>query len=132
MDTREVDTLRFTRALFGLAPSPFLLAGVIEHHLDGRSEKRSEIVNEMRKNLSVDDLTGGGNSKVVMEIFVDAAFELHKWHSDLPELDSEVTEKNNEDQTFAEQQLGSTEGGGRTIIGMWWDKQRYREHCSSV
>ena len=94
MDTREFDTLRFTRALFGLTPSPFLLAGVIEHHLDGRSEKRSEILSEMRKNLSVDDLTGGGNSKVeakeyktkVMEIFVDAAFELHKWHSDQPEL----------------------------------------------
>ena len=132
LDTREVDTLRFTRALFGLSPSPFLLAGVIEHHLDGRREKRSEIVSEMRKKLSVDDLTGGGNSKVeakeykttVMEIFVDAAFELHKWHSDLPELDSEVTEKNNEDQTFAKQQPGSTEGGGRTIIGLWWDKQR--------
>ena len=45
-----------------------------------------------------------------MEIFVDAAFELHKRHSDLPELESEVTEQNNEDQTFAKQQLGSTVG----------------------
>ena len=30
----KVETLRFTRALFGLAPSPFLLGGVIEAHLD--------------------------------------------------------------------------------------------------
>ena len=30
----EIETLRFTRALFGLAPSPFLLSSVIEHHLD--------------------------------------------------------------------------------------------------
>ena len=59
-----------------------------------------------------------------MEIFVDAAFELHKWHSDLPELESEVTEQNTEDQTFAKQQLGSTEGGSGTIIGLRWDKQR--------
>ena len=29
----EVETLRFTRALFGLASSPFLLAGVIDTHL---------------------------------------------------------------------------------------------------
>ena len=29
----RVRTLRFTRALFGLGPSPFLLGGVIEHHL---------------------------------------------------------------------------------------------------
>lgn len=28
-----VETLRFTRALFGLAPSPYLLEGVIESHL---------------------------------------------------------------------------------------------------
>ena len=40
-----------------------------------------------------------------MEMFVDAVFELHEWHSDLPELESEVTEQN-------------------TIIGLRWDKQR--------
>ena len=61
LNTREVDTIRFTRALFGQALSPFLLAGVIEHHLDGWSEKRPEIVSEIRKNLSVEDLTGGGS-----------------------------------------------------------------------
>lgn len=30
----DIGTSRFTRALFGLAPSPFLLGGVIECHLD--------------------------------------------------------------------------------------------------
>ena len=30
----KVRTLRFTRALFGLGPSPFLLGGVIQHHLE--------------------------------------------------------------------------------------------------
>ena len=29
-----LETLRFTRVLFGLAPSPYLLQGVIETHLD--------------------------------------------------------------------------------------------------
>lgn len=37
---------------------------------------------------------------------MDAVFELHEWHSDPPELESEVTEQNTEDQTFAKQQLG--------------------------
>ena len=55
---------------------------------------------------------------------MDAAFELHEWQSDLPELGSEVTEQNTEDQTFAKQQLGSTEGGAGTMIGLRWDKQR--------
>ena len=30
----EVEVLRFTRALYGLIPSPFLLGGVIECHLE--------------------------------------------------------------------------------------------------
>lgn len=37
-----------TRALFGLAPPPFLLAGVIEHNLNDWSEKCPEIVSEIR------------------------------------------------------------------------------------
>ena len=48
LDTREVDTLRFPRALFGLAPPPFLLAGVIEHNLNDWSEKCPEIGSEIR------------------------------------------------------------------------------------
>lgn len=44
--TREVDTLRFTTALFGLAPPPYLLAGVIEHNLNDWSEKCPEIVSD--------------------------------------------------------------------------------------
>ena len=126
LDTREVDTLKFTSSLSGLTPSPFLLAGVIEHHLDGWSEKRPDIVSEIRKNLSVDHLTSGAkeHKTTAVEMFVDAAFELHEWHSDLPELGSEVTEQKTEDQTFAKQQLGSTEGGAGTMIGLRWDKQR--------
>ena len=32
--SKKVETLRFTRVLFGLAPSPFLLGGVIQQHLE--------------------------------------------------------------------------------------------------
>ena len=33
LQTKQVETLRFTRALFGLTTSPFLLGGVIDQHL---------------------------------------------------------------------------------------------------
>ena len=36
--------MRFTRALFGLASSPFLLGGVIEMHLNHWKEKDPELV----------------------------------------------------------------------------------------
>ena len=59
VETKEVETLLFTRVLFGLAPSPFLLAGVIEQHLEAWSHKRPEIVSEIKKDLYVDELING-------------------------------------------------------------------------
>ena len=51
-----LETLRFTRALFGLAPSPFLLGGVIEMHFNNWKEREPELVANIRKELYVDDL----------------------------------------------------------------------------
>lgn len=109
-ETKEVETLRFTRALFGLGPSPFLLGGVIESHLDTWSLKQPEIVGEIKKNLYVDDLISGGTTvskaremkNAATEIFADAAFELHKWHSNVAELKSTESDPT-ADQTFAKQ-----------------------------
>ena len=49
IETKEVKTLRFTRALFSLGPSPFLLGGVIEQHLDTWSSTQPEIAREIKK-----------------------------------------------------------------------------------
>ena len=46
------------------------------------------------------------------EIFAEAAFELHKWHSNAAELESTETDQS-ADQTFAKQQLGASSGGER-------------------
>ena len=56
----EVQTFRFTRVLFGLAPSPFLLGGVLECHLDTWAEKYPEEVERLRRSFYVDDLLTGG------------------------------------------------------------------------
>ena len=50
-----LETLRFTRALFGLAPSPFLLGGVTEVHLNHWEEKEPELVAKIHKELYVED-----------------------------------------------------------------------------
>ena len=78
--SKQVETLRFTRILFGLAPSPFLLAAVIKEHL-----QRYQSVNP-KCSMYVDDLiTGGESVKQVLEvkqtaqtIFNEVSFELHK------------------------------------------------------
>ena len=81
-----LETLRFTRVLFGLAPSPYLLQGVIETHLDTRSESYPDEVEYLRKSMCVDDLLSGGTTveqaetrkEVAKEVMQDATFELHK------------------------------------------------------
>ena len=62
LQTKEIEVLRFTRALFGLSPSPFLLAGVIKEHLRSLRQKYPDVVAEIEKSLYVDDLIGGAVS----------------------------------------------------------------------
>ena len=128
----EIEVLRFTRALFGLAPSPFLLAGVLEAHLDAWEEREPEMVAELRRALYVDDLlTGGRNGtqakqrkEKVISILGDATFELHKWNSNLKQLEEEnIQMQTPEDQTYAKQQLNVNPTKSK-MLGLKWDKQR--------
>jgi hypothetical protein len=57
-----VEVLRFTRVLFGLVSSPFLLGGVLEVHLDYWKSKAPEAVDTLKKSLYVDDIISGGNT----------------------------------------------------------------------
>ena len=54
--SKKVETLRFTRVLFGLAPLPFLLGGVIQQHLETWKTRLLESVSEVLRSLYVDDL----------------------------------------------------------------------------
>ena len=123
--------LQFTRALFGLAPSPFLLGGVIQQHLTNFRTVCPEIVSEIEKNLYVDDLISGGENEMkaeqlktkATEIFADATFDLHKWHSNARELESYNTVEREETETFAKQQLGVSNGDQASILGLPWNKE---------
>ena len=131
LKTKEVVTLRFTRALFGLSPSPFLLGGVIQQHLEKHVEQHPEIVKEINKSLYVDDLVSGGETiekaqqlkETASEIFNDATFQLHKWHSNVPALEDAQTHlPSSTAETFAKQQLG-VKSGQSALLGLSWDKK---------
>ena len=96
METRRVEVLRFARALFGLALSPFFLGGVIKQHLEACRATFPRLIREIEKRLYVDDLVRGGPTVYAAEkikegatdVFGQASFKLHKWHSNVPELGS--------------------------------------------
>ena len=58
-NSSQIEVYRFTRALFGLTCSPFLLGGVVNQHLDSWNDRHPEFIEELRKGLHVDDLMIG-------------------------------------------------------------------------
>ena len=52
--------IAFHRVLFGLAPSPFLLAAVIKEHLQLYKSVNPKLVEETERSMYVDDLITGG------------------------------------------------------------------------
>ncbi|XP_028415553.1 uncharacterized protein LOC114538695 [Dendronephthya gigantea] len=134
--TEAVVVYRFTRALFGLTCSPFLLGGVLNEHLKSWETRYPNLVSEIRKGLYVDDLiTGGVDTEEArekrikaIEVFDDARFTLHKWHSNSPELEEKQQQiaKHDvraEETTFAKQRLGAGMFGTK-LLGLPWNKKQ--------
>ena len=125
----KIETLRFTRALFGLTSSPFLLGGVLEQHLKKWEQQEPELVAQIRKSLYVDDLISGAPTVTQAQqlkqgstkIFNDAKFTWHKWNSNATELERNDNPSDGDDQTFAKQQLG-TKTTETKLLGLPWDK----------
>ena len=125
----RIRTYRFTRALFGLGPSPFLLGGVIHHHLNICRAHHPDTVAEIERELYVNDLiTGRGTVQeteqkktTTTEILRRATFHLHKWHSNIPKLEIPEDAENEDDLSYAKQQLGveSRECG---LLDLKWNK----------
>ena len=128
-----METLRFTRALFGLTSSPFLLGGVIQHLLESCRESCPEIVSEIEQTLYIDDLISGGPTKEKAKeiksaspsVFAKGNFELHKWHSNVPELESTESELVLvKEETYANEQLNVPRRKGANLLGLPWDKDQ--------
>ena len=54
-------------------------------------------------------------------IFQDACFTPHKWHSNVPELESAQIEG---EPTYSKTQLGIPQGEFSSLLGLQWDKRQ--------
>jgi hypothetical protein len=126
-----VETFRFARALFGLAPSPYLLEGVLESHLDAWADRYPDEVALLRRSMYVDDLLTGGRTvqevqtrrEIAKEILHDATFELHKWNSNIPQLEDDASPEDHREQSYAKQQL-LVKSSETKLLGLKWDKRK--------
>lgn len=127
-DPNQIETYRFTRALFGLVQSPFILGGTLQQHLESYKNQYPEEVFQILKSLYVDDIISGGRDKIVVEklkqlaikLFGEANFILHKWHSNIPDLEGDTVPE--EDQSYAKSQLGVKQHETK-ILGLTWNKK---------
>ena len=88
--------------------TPFLLAGVLQCHLNASKEKYPKHAEEIEKELYVDDLVTGGTSvqevrekkEASVEIFEEASFHLHKWQSNVKELEQNEQSDSSDDTSL--------------------------------
>lgn len=57
-DRPQIKQYQFQRLVFGLTPSPAILASTIKHHLSKYEEKEPEVTSLLRSSFYVDDLVG--------------------------------------------------------------------------
>eukprot|EP00794_Sanderia_malayensis_P007573 gene7573-biopygen6100 len=129
-DPTQIEVLRFTRALFGLVQSPFLLGATIEEHLKRCEGKYPTEVEEIRSSLYVDDIISGSHTvedtehlkNTAISIFGEAQFQLHKWHSNIEQLETHKNETN-ANQSYAKEQLG-VRADEVKMLGLTWNKTK--------
>ena len=91
---------------------------------------------ELRKRLYVDDLLLAGQTteqaqrtkQVATEILQDATFQLHKWNSNVQELEDQETTQVADEQIYSNQQLYVSKQESK-LLELKWNK---REDTLSV
>ena len=66
----EITTFRFTRVVFGVSSSPFLLNATVNHHLETYRNTDPAFVDKLFSSIYVDDLVSGSND-------VESTYELY-------------------------------------------------------
>ena len=144
-DSPEVVVMRFTRVVFGVNSSPFLLNATIDHHMRRYQAIDPLFVDKFLSSIYVDDVSLGSNDvESTYELYLksksrlaEAGFKLRKFITNSDELRSRVdaneeiikeqtmaVNMEEEDQSYAKGSLGvkSAKTDGRhKILGVQWD-----------
>ncbi len=94
----EVVALRFTRVVFGVSSSPFLLNATVEHHIAKYLPTRPELVKTLMQSMYVDDVVCGavGDDEAYAlyadskEILSQGSFNLGKFLTNSPALQERI------------------------------------------
>ncbi|XP_015750818.1 PREDICTED: uncharacterized protein LOC107330770 [Acropora digitifera] len=92
-DNPQLVIMRFTRVVFGVNSSPFLLNGTIRHHLNSYVDKDPEFVEEVVRSLHVDDLASSKpHGTSAYDFLLQTEDEIQgNWMTNDPELSEKIS-----------------------------------------
>ena len=144
-DVPHVTVLRFTRVVFGVSASPFLLNATIKHHMEQYSVQEPDLVSLFMRSIYVDDISAGADDDDSAfqfftrskEILARGGFNLRKFVSNSTSLSRRVEQLEGsneglthdtpnvveEDKSYTKDVLGSKQhsDGEQKILGVKWN-----------
>ena len=143
-DQPEFQIMRFTRVVFGVSSSLFLLNAIVKHHVEKYSLSHPLLVPKLLRSTYMDDIVFGASDEenayeLYLEsrkMFKDGGFNLCKFVSNSAQLqermDNEEKGLNAEkqelgdtsDETYTKATLGSMQkvrSGEQKVLGVRWD-----------
>ena len=148
-DCPSVQVLRFTRIVFGVSASPFLLNATIKRHIEGYRSEDSGFVEKFQRSIYVDDVTFGAESaEKAFKLYQQSklwlakgGFNLRKFVTNCPELQSRINWAENhtldqsdgtdparvtsEDMSYVKNTLGDNLNNleGLKVLGVRWNPE---------
>ena len=140
-DNPSICIFRFTRVVFGVSSSPFLLNATIKHHLNEYSRSHPQLVKTLSQSTYVDDIISGAKSdddafllyKESKSLLKEGGFNLRKFITNSSQLQKRIDEdegvlhacKNPElEETYTRSTLGTNQSlrsGEQKILGVRWN-----------
>ena len=140
----EIVQLRFTRLVFGLRPSPAILASTIRHHLNTQlsEEFKADLIEMLKNSLYVDDLVTGERSEAeALELYSKSrvimqrgGFNLRKWRTNSRIVQETITDQSNDSVTSSPCKhdskfvTGEDESFAKSSTGPAIDVQKTTDH----
>ena len=138
----EVQILKFTRVVFGVSSSPFLLNATIRHHLKKYMSAHPQLVKRISESIYVDDVVSGAETEGEAFIMYQESkamlrkggFNLRKFNTNSPELRELIHREENagcpspaathhSDETYSKTVLGGAQSipaGEQKTLGVRW------------
>ena len=135
-----IQTYRFSRVVFGVSSSPFLLNATIDYHLKQFSSTHPDLVKLIRQSIYVDDMvTGTMNIDEAQKLYSESknifklgGFNLRKFFTNVPELQKLFNAEEQQpaamsgsiEETYAKSTLGGVQAMTSTdqkVLGVKWN-----------